>query len=229
MTLVSQPPATVTAPTVVPGRTFESRGRVTRHPLLRPGVLASFAVVLVVLGWALVPGLFTAADPLVGVPADKLSPPSAEHWFGTDNLGRDLYARTVHGTGLSLQAALLALGLGLGRRRSGRARRRLPRGRRRLRAHADDRRAARHPRPAPLARGRHRARVRHAQGRDRRRRRGGGHVRPGHARRGAAGAHDDLRRGRRPRRCASVGGARAARAAQRRRSDPRARHRAARA
>jgi peptide/nickel transport system permease protein len=113
MTLVSQAPATVTAPTVVPGRTFDTRGRVARHRLVQPGVLASFAVVLVILGWALVPGLFTAADPLVGVPADKLSPPSAEHWFGTDNLGRDLYARTVHGTGLSLQAALLALGLGL--------------------------------------------------------------------------------------------------------------------
>lgn len=110
MTLVSQAPAVVAARTVVPGRTPPVRRRL---PLAQPGVLASFAVVLVIVGWALVPGLFTAADPLVGVPADKLSPPSAEHWFGTDNLGRDLYARTVHGTGLSLQAALLALGLGL--------------------------------------------------------------------------------------------------------------------
>jgi len=111
MTLVSQAPATVTAPGVILARPLPRRR--VRHPLATPGVLASFAVVLLILGWALVPGLFTAADPLVGVPADKLSPPSAEHWFGTDNLGRDLYARTVHGTGLSLQAALLALGLGL--------------------------------------------------------------------------------------------------------------------
>ncbi|GEK21100.1 ABC transporter permease [Cellulomonas xylanilytica] len=114
MTLVSQAPAAVTAPSVAPVPTPPVRpARRARHPFLRPGALASFAVVLVVLGWALAPGLFTAADPLVGVPADKLSPPSAAHWFGTDNLGRDLYARTVHGTGLSLQAALLALGLGL--------------------------------------------------------------------------------------------------------------------
>jgi len=111
MTLVSEAPVAVAAPGVVLARPIP--GRRLRHPLLTPGVLASFAVVLVILGWALVPGLFTAADPLVGVPADKLSPPSAAHWFGTDNLGRDLYARTVHGTGLSLQAALLALGLGL--------------------------------------------------------------------------------------------------------------------
>ena len=111
MTLVSQAPAAVTAPSVVLARPVPGRRR--RHALATPGVIASFAVVLVILGWALVPGLFTAADPLVGVPAEKLSAPSAEHWFGTDNLGRDLYARTVHGTGLSLQAALLALGLGL--------------------------------------------------------------------------------------------------------------------
>ncbi|WP_421733553.1 ABC transporter permease [Cellulomonas sp.] len=113
MTLVSHAPA-VAAPTLVTAPAVPvRRARVARHPLARPGVLASLAVVLVVLGWALVPGLFTAADPLTGVPADKLSPPSAAHWFGTDNLGRDLYARTVHGTGLSLQAALLALALGL--------------------------------------------------------------------------------------------------------------------
>jgi peptide/nickel transport system permease protein len=116
MTLVSHAPPTVAAPTVAPARTTSvprARTRLARHPWARPDVLLAFAVVLVVLGWALLPGLFTAADPLVGVPADKLSPPSAAHWFGTDNLGRDLYARTVHGTGLSLQAALLALGVGL--------------------------------------------------------------------------------------------------------------------
>lgn len=37
----------------------------------------------------------------------KLSPPSAEHWFGTDNLGRDLFARILYG-------ARITVGIGVG-------------------------------------------------------------------------------------------------------------------
>jgi peptide/nickel transport system permease protein len=43
----------------------------------------------------------------------KLTAPDAAHWFGTDQLGRDLYARVVHGTALTLQAAVLAILIGL--------------------------------------------------------------------------------------------------------------------
>jgi peptide/nickel transport system permease protein len=76
-----------------------------RRPLLPLGVI----VLLLVLGWALWPQLFTQFDPLLGVPADALQRPSAAHWFGTDHLGRDLYSRTVYGAGLSLRATLLAV------------------------------------------------------------------------------------------------------------------------
>jgi len=88
--------------------------RVRRHPLARPGAVLSLVVVAVVLAWALVPGAFTSYDPVTGVPADNLQAPSAAHWFGTDHLGRDLFARTVHGTGLSLQAAVVAIAIALG-------------------------------------------------------------------------------------------------------------------
>ncbi|UJP40049.1 ABC transporter permease [Cellulomonas palmilytica] len=88
--------------------------RVRRHPLARPGAVVSLLVVAVVVAWALVPTAFTSYDPITGVPADNLLGPSAQHWFGTDHLGRDLFARTVHGTGLSLQAAVVAIAIALG-------------------------------------------------------------------------------------------------------------------
>ncbi|MBY8855971.1 ABC transporter permease [Nocardia sp. CA2R105] len=78
----------------------------------RPVALPSI-VLLFVLGWAVVPSLFAGADPLRGVPAEKLRGPSARHWFGTDNLGRDLYTRVVHATELSVTATVFAVLIGL--------------------------------------------------------------------------------------------------------------------
>ncbi|MEV0250592.1 ABC transporter permease [Nocardia sp. NPDC050712] len=76
-------------------------------------VLLAAAVALLAVGWALFPSFFAGGDPLTGVPAQKFQSPSAEHWFGTDNLGRDLYTRMVHGAGLSLSATLTAVAIAL--------------------------------------------------------------------------------------------------------------------
>jgi len=46
-------------------------------------------------------------------PQDKLLPPSAGYWFGTDELGRDIFSRVLYGTRISLMAGLLAVGLSL--------------------------------------------------------------------------------------------------------------------
>ncbi|MFD5320706.1 ABC transporter permease [Streptomyces sp. NPDC127098] len=81
--------------------------------LRRPGLALSVLVVAAVLTAAFLPELFTSRDPLAGVPAEKLRGPSLEHPFGTDQLGRDLFARTVHGASLSLRATSLAVALGL--------------------------------------------------------------------------------------------------------------------
>ncbi|MFD6676704.1 ABC transporter permease [Rhodococcus zopfii] len=59
--------------------------------------------------WAIVPGAFTGFDPIAIDNGSKLLPPSAEHWFGTDLLGRDLYARTVYGARASLLGASMAV------------------------------------------------------------------------------------------------------------------------
>src|SRR5690625_6685697 len=45
------------------------------------------------------------ADPIAGDAAVAMSPPSAEHWFGTDATGRDVFSRVVHGAIHSLSGA----------------------------------------------------------------------------------------------------------------------------
>ncbi|MEE1926425.1 ABC transporter permease [Pseudomonas sp. 148P] len=72
-------------------------------------VALSLLLFLLLLGWAFFPALFSSADPLLADPTQTLRPPSARHWFGTDHLGRDLYARCVHGAALSLQATAIAV------------------------------------------------------------------------------------------------------------------------
>ncbi|MDQ0728877.1 ABC transporter permease [Microbacterium sp. W4I20] len=77
------------------------------------GLYAAIAVVVLAVLWAVIPGLFAPGNPLTGAPADKLLPPSAAHWFGTDTLGRDLFGRVVHGSVHSLSGALIAVTVGL--------------------------------------------------------------------------------------------------------------------
>ncbi|GAB3246943.1 ABC transporter permease [Kineococcus gypseus] len=81
--------------------------------LRRPGLALAVLVLVVVVAWALAPGLFTGQSPVEGVAADRLQGPSAAHLFGTDHLGRDVYARVVHGARLTLQATVLAVLIGL--------------------------------------------------------------------------------------------------------------------
>lgn len=59
-------------------------------------------------------------DPLASNAAVALQPPSAQHWFGTDALGRDIFSRTIVATRLDLGIAVSAvalsfvIGIGLG-------------------------------------------------------------------------------------------------------------------
>ncbi|WNJ91569.1 ABC transporter permease [Bosea sp. 685] len=75
-------------------------------------VLAWLVIGLVVL-FAILPGLFTSQDPLVGVAGRQFRPPSAAHLLGTDALGRDVFARIVHGSIHSLSGAFIAVTVGL--------------------------------------------------------------------------------------------------------------------
>ncbi|MFP7365396.1 ABC transporter permease [Corynebacterium callunae] len=77
-----------------------------------PTVILAVLWLLVVLIWTLVPGWVTSGDPISGEVSQKLLPPNGEHWFGTDQLGRDIFTRVVYGTGLTIKAVLVAVSLG---------------------------------------------------------------------------------------------------------------------
>lgn len=58
------------------------------------------------------PGLLTNANPLLADPLQAQLPPSAEHWFGTDHLGRDVFSRVVHGARYSVLIGFSAVAIG---------------------------------------------------------------------------------------------------------------------
>ncbi|KAK1177196.1 ABC transporter permease [Streptomyces sp. NBS 14/10] len=103
---LGQPADTGTGPG--PGHRVDVR-RGLRFLLRRPGLLLSVAVVVLVVLASFRPDLFTSQDPLKGVPSRNFRGPSGTHWFGTDELGRDVFSRVVHGAQLSLKATLIAV------------------------------------------------------------------------------------------------------------------------
>ncbi|MCV3244119.1 peptide/nickel transport system permease protein [Mesorhizobium robiniae] len=74
-----------------------------RHPLVLVG--GGLLMLLIIL--ALAAPLY-AGDPLSMDPFKRLQPPSAEFWFGSDNLGRDVFARTIFGARISLLVGLMS-------------------------------------------------------------------------------------------------------------------------
>ncbi|MGW6278651.1 ABC transporter permease [Kribbella sp. NPDC055071] len=80
----------------------------------RPVLLLSWLIVTVAIGWAVAPGLFTSYGPYEGNSNLSFAGPSLDHPFGTDRLGRDLFARSVYGAGTTLTATLLAVLIAFG-------------------------------------------------------------------------------------------------------------------
>lgn len=81
--------------------------------LRRPGLVVSLLVLATAALATVLPGVLAPGDPYAAAPADRLLAPGPAHLFGTDQLGRDLYTRVVHGSALSLSAAGLAVLFGL--------------------------------------------------------------------------------------------------------------------
>ncbi|HWQ29737.1 MAG TPA: ABC transporter permease [Negativicutes bacterium] len=75
--------------------------------LSRLSLIIGMAVIIVVVVMALFPQLFTSIDPTAVDTKSRLAPPSDGHIFGTDNYGRDVFSRVVHGAGIDLMMGVV--------------------------------------------------------------------------------------------------------------------------
>lgn len=80
-----------------------------RRNLILGGLLSSLVVFAALLSFVWTPYDYAAMD----IP-NKLQPPNATHWFGTDHFGRDIFSMIMVGARTSIAVALLAVGIGMG-------------------------------------------------------------------------------------------------------------------
>ncbi len=76
----------------------------SRNPLVPPATVVLAVLVLVCLFGPVV----TPFDPASIVTGPRLHPPQAGHWMGTDNLGRDIFSRTLVGARVSMGVGFMA-------------------------------------------------------------------------------------------------------------------------
>jgi ABC-type dipeptide/oligopeptide/nickel transport system permease subunit len=78
-----------------------------------PPALVGLGIILTFVLLAVFAPLISPYDPVVQDLSSAVQPPSAEHWFGTDQLGRDIATRLMYGTRISLLIGVLAVLIGL--------------------------------------------------------------------------------------------------------------------
>ena len=88
------------------GRSFWRRFSRNRGAIGGMMILLALAVVAAI-------GPFLVRDPVAQNIRDRLTSPNATYWFGTDDLGRDIFARVVSGAPISLVSGLASVVIGL--------------------------------------------------------------------------------------------------------------------
>jgi peptide/nickel transport system permease protein len=93
------------------------RQRAWRYVRRHPTMLLGAVLLLIMAAMAVFAPYLGTVDPQALSPIRRLRWPSAQYWFGTDMLGRDVYSRTVYGARVSLivgiSVALLSTSIGL--------------------------------------------------------------------------------------------------------------------
>ena len=97
----------LSTPAASPSRAALRWRRLRKHPTLIVGVV----LLIVMAAIAVAAPLLATHDPTAISPLARMKPPSLQHYFGTDALGRDVYSRTVWGGRVSLTVAVAVAAL----------------------------------------------------------------------------------------------------------------------
>jgi peptide/nickel transport system permease protein len=92
----------------------EARAELLRKAGGSASLLVGGAITLVFVAVAVVALFWTPYSPTEIAVAQRLQPPSAAHWFGTDHFGRDVLSMIMSGSHNSVLVALVAVGIGAG-------------------------------------------------------------------------------------------------------------------
>lgn len=98
-----------TPPIVAPAVHSAARAHPLRRLLARPAAAAGVIVIGVFVVAAVLAPLIAPYDPIATNFAAVRKAPSAAHWFGTDEIGRDVLSRVIFGTRASLEAGVLSV------------------------------------------------------------------------------------------------------------------------
>jgi peptide/nickel transport system permease protein len=87
--------------------------RMIRRLLRRKGAIFGLVIITLFLILAIFAPLLTPYDPIAQSWTSVRKPPSAAHWFGTDDVGRDILVRVIFGARASLMAGVISIGIAL--------------------------------------------------------------------------------------------------------------------
>lgn len=89
------------------------QNRVWRRLRRNPRALVGFVVLLIIVVAALLANVISPYDPNSQDLRGRLQGPTAEHWLGTDQFGRDVLSRMIYGGRISLQVGFISVGIAL--------------------------------------------------------------------------------------------------------------------
>ncbi len=106
--LVAEPPLARSGPA---GERRSGFRRTARGVLSNPLMVFGFGVMLLLVLVAIFAPALAPSDPTRMQLGQRMRPPSPQHLFGTDDLGRDILARVIWGARVSLEIGLIVVGL----------------------------------------------------------------------------------------------------------------------